>query len=177
MRCIFIVAARLSSAFLVMVLAACNPTFNWRVARADGAELVALLPCKPDRASRRVVLAGQPLDLQMMGCEAGGGTFAVSHARLPDAAKANEVLAEWRLVTLANMHAVAPREAGFVPKGAIALPSSVQTVAVGRRADGLPVMAHAAWFAKGDVVFSAVIYADSLSPEVAEAFFSGLVLQ
>ena len=112
-----------------------------------------------------------------MGCEAGGGTFAVTYARLADAGRANDALAEWRLVTLSNMHAVAPREAGFVPKGATALPSSVQTVAVGRRADGLPVLAHAAWFVKGDVVFNAVIYADKLSPEVAEAFFSGLAFQ
>jgi hypothetical protein len=160
-----------------MALTACNPTFNWREARVDGTELVTLLPCKPDRANRPVVLAGQNIDLQMMGCDAGGGTFAVSHARLADASKANEVLADWRLATLSNMHAVAPREASFVPKGATTLPSSVQTVAVGRRADGLPVMAHAAWFARGDVVFSAVIYADRLSPEVAEAFFSGLAFQ
>lgn len=177
MRCISRLAVSCGSTLLAMVLAACNPTFNWREVRADGAELVALLPCKSDRASRQVVLAGLQIDLQMMGCEAGGGTFAVSHARLPDASRANEVLADWRLATLANMHAVAPREASFVPKGATALPSSVQTVAIGRRGDGLPVIAHAAWFARGDVVFSAVIYADSLSPEVAEAFFSGLVLQ
>ncbi|MBC7434800.1 MAG: hypothetical protein H7332_01895 [Bdellovibrionales bacterium] len=177
MRCFPLLVTVCFSVSCAFVLTACNPTFNWREVSSNETELTALLPCKPDRANRPVVLAGQRLDLHVMGCGAGGGTFAVSHARLTDAAKANEVLADWRLATLSNMKAVAPREAAFVPKGAATLTSSVQTVAVGRRADGLPVMAHAAWFARGDVVFSAVIYADRLSPEVAEAFFSGLSFQ
>ncbi|RYX90939.1 MAG: hypothetical protein EOO28_27465 [Comamonadaceae bacterium] len=172
MRCFPLAAAVL----LGWLLAACNPVFNWREARADNGTLVALLPCKPDRASRSVSLAGQALELKMMGCDAGGATFAVSHATLADPSRANEVLAQWRLATLANMGAAAPRDAAFLPRGALAVPSSVQTVAVGRRADGLPVLAHAAWFARGAEVFHAVVYADQMSPEVAETFFSGLVL-
>ncbi len=156
------------------VLAACTPTFNWREVRADSTDLVAMLPCKPDKAVRPVNLAGQAVELHMAGCEAGGATFAVSHATLADPARANEVLTQWRLVTLTNMQAAAPRDAAFQPRGALQLPASVQTVAVGRRADGLPVLAHAAWFARGGQVFHAVVYADKLDPEVAEAFFSGL---
>jgi len=156
------------------LLAACEPTFNWREVRANSTDLIAMLPCKPDRATRPVSLAGQSLELTMAGCEAGGATFAVSHATLADPSRANEVLAQWRQVTLANLQAAAPRDAAFSVKGALDLPASVQTVAVGRRADGLPVLAHAAWFARGAQVFHAVVYADKLSPEVAETFFSGL---
>ncbi|MES2976754.1 MAG: hypothetical protein V4757_24310 [Pseudomonadota bacterium] len=170
MRRILPVAAVLCGPFL----AACDPTYNWREVRADTSGLVAMLPCKPDRAARPVTLAGQSMELKLAGCEAGGATFAVSHATLADPSRANEVLAQWRQVTLANMNAAAPRDAAFRVKGALDLPASVQTVAVGRRADGLPVLAHAAWFARGAQVFHAVVYADRLSPEVAEAFFSGL---
>jgi hypothetical protein len=164
-------------AILGWLLAACNPVFNWREVRSPDSALVALLPCKPDKASRPVTLDGQSMQLQMMGCEAGGATFAVSHATLADPSRANEVLVQWRLATLANMGAAAPRDASFVPKGASPVAASVQTVAVGRRADGLPVLAHAAWFAKGTEVFHAVVYADKLDPEVAESCFSGLALQ
>ena len=164
-------------ALLGWLLAACNPVFNWREVRAQDSTLVALLPCKPDTASRPITLAGQSTQLQMMGCDAGGATFAVSHATLADPSRANDVLVQWRMATLANMGAAAPRDAPFVPKGALPLAASVQTVTVGHRADGLPVLAHAAWFAKGAEVFHAVVYADKLSPEVAESFFSGLTLQ
>lgn len=169
--------AAASLGLCAFLLAACNPTFNWREVRQDGTDLVALLPCKPDDAKRPVTLAGQALELTMLGCETGGATFAVSFATLGDPAKSNEVMSQWRAATLANMRAAAPRDAAFVPKGALALPASVQTVAVGQRADGLPVLAHAAWFARGNQVFHAVVYADKLSPEIAEAFFSGLVFR
>ncbi len=177
MQSTFPPAVRLAGLLSSALLAACNPTFNWREVPVEGASLVALLPCKPDRAGRPVTLAGQSGDMQVMGCEAGGATFAVSRMRLPDPAQASAVLDQWRLLTLRNMQAASPREAAFVPKGALALAASVQVVAVGRRADGLPVMAHAAWFARGADVYHAVVYADRLSPEVAETFFSGLVLR
>ena len=170
MRRILAAATVLCTSFL----AACDPTFNWREVRLESSELVAMLPCKPDRATRPVSLAGQSLELTMAGCEAGGATFAVSHAALPEPSRANEVLVQWRQVTLANLRAAAPRDAAFSIKGALALPASVQTVVVGRRSDGLPVLAHAAWFARGAQVFHAVVYADKLNPEVAETFFSGL---
>lgn len=160
-----------------LLLAACDPTFNWREVRADTSDLLAMLPCKPDRATRPVTLGGQSVELTMAGCDAGGATFAVSYATLADPSRANEVLVQWREVTLVNMRAAAPRDAPFALKGALALPASVQTVSVGQRADGLPVLAHAAWFARGSQVFHAVVYADKLSPEVAEAFFSGLAFK
>ena len=44
----------------------------------------ALLPCKPDRGSRPVELAGQKLMMHMVGCEAGGAMFAVALVELAD---------------------------------------------------------------------------------------------
>lgn len=158
------------------LLAACEPTLNWRQVATDDASLTAMLPCKPDRASRDVTFAGEHLSVHMMGCEAGGATFAVSYAEVAGPGEAEKVLSRWRDATLANMQASAPRQSAFVPRGALALPSSVQVVAVGRRADGLPVLAHGAWFARGHQVYHAVVYADKLAPEVAETFFSGLSL-
>jgi hypothetical protein len=177
MQSLFSRGARWVGAIAAALVVACSPTFNWREVPAEGAGLVALLPCKPDRASRPVTLAGQTAEVQVMGCDAGGATFAVSRMHLTDPAAAAAVLAQWREVTLRNMQAASAREGAFLPKGATALPGSVQVVAIGRRADGLPVMAHAAWFAREADVYHAVVYADRLSPEVAETFFSGLALR
>ena len=72
------------------------------------------------------------------------------------------------------MRSVSSQQTPFLPPGALALPQSVQVVASGQRADGSAVESHAAYFARGSRVFQAVIYADRLSPEAAETFFSGL---
>ena len=178
MRRFFIAAAVLNAAWLV----ACNPTFNWREVDPDTSTLVALLPCKPDKASRVVSLAGrQPVVLDMLGCDAGGATFAIAHAEISDPAQAGEMLAQWRAVTLANLRATSSTDAPFTPKGSLALPQSVLVVASGQRADGHAVTAHAAWFAQssssGIQLFHAVVYANKIGPEVTETFFSGLKLQ
>ncbi len=36
--------------------ASCSPTMNWREVRFDGDEFMALMPCKPEEATRRVTL-------------------------------------------------------------------------------------------------------------------------
>lgn len=75
-----------------LALLACTPTFNWRDVSFEQAPATALLPCKPDRGSRPVELAGQKVTMHMAGCEAGGAMFAVALVELPDAAQSLAVL-------------------------------------------------------------------------------------
>jgi hypothetical protein len=65
------------------VLAGCTPAFNWREVGFDQAGVTALLPCKPDRGTRTVQLAGQAAQMSMAGCEAGGAMFTVSLVEVP----------------------------------------------------------------------------------------------
>jgi hypothetical protein len=161
----------------LVLLAGCSPTFNWREVRAEGVPLKAMLPCKPDKGSRPVPMGGRQVELQVLGCETGGATFAVLYGDIGDAARAGEVLAQWQAATLANMHATASRRQAWVPPGATALPQSAQVVASGERADHSKVEGHAGYFARGGLVVQAVIYADRLPAEAADAFFSGLKLE
>lgn len=158
----------------LLALAACSPTFNWREVRVEPSPLKAMLPCKPDKATRQVPMAGRQVDLQVLGCDTGGATFAVLHADIGNAARSGEVLAQWKQATLSNMRSRAGKEEPFVPPGGIALRESIHIVATGQRADGSAVESHAAYFARGTQVFQAVIYADRLQPQWAESFFSGL---
>jgi hypothetical protein len=163
-------------------LVACNPTFNWREVRSDHSSLVALLPCKPDRGTRTVPLAGRPVELQMVGCESGGATFAIARAELPDAAQAGSTLAQWRVITLANARAAVTGSAKpFVPPGGQPLPESVVVVAPGQQPDGGAIELRAAWFAQttgaGAQVFQALIVARQVPADVADTFFSGLKFQ
>ena len=88
-----------------LMLAACSPALNWRSVALDGAAHTATLPCKPDHAVRTVEMAGLPVELAMAGCEADNATFAISHAALPDPARADTALAHWRAAALARVGA------------------------------------------------------------------------
>jgi hypothetical protein len=166
----------------LLLLAACSPAFNWREVRPENTRLSLLLPCKPDKAQKIVPLGGTPTTLFMLGCDAGGATFAVALADLgnsSNAAKAQAVLAQWQSLTLANMKA-APASAEALPfKLPGATPQAPPTLvkALGQRADGTAVNGQAAYFAQGSQVFQAVVYAATISPEVAETFFSSLKLE
>ena len=123
-----------------------------------------------------VPLGGQPSTLSMLGCDAGGATFAVAVADLGDAEKAAPVLAQWQSLTLANMKA-GPGTSQVLPlklPGAAAEPPASRVLAQGQRADGTAVSGQAAYFAQGSQVFQVVMYAAQITPEVAETFFSSL---
>jgi hypothetical protein len=81
---------------LVAVLTACTPAFNWREVRFEGSALVALLPCKPDRAVRQLNIGGAQRNVSMMGCEAGGAMFTVTLMDVQDAQQVRSVLAQWQ---------------------------------------------------------------------------------
>lgn len=167
---------RVTAAGLLLLLAACNPVFNWREVRPDNTALALLLPCKPDKAERSVPLGGRPTELAMLGCDAGDATFAIAVATLDDAAQAAAVLAGWQTATLANLKAAGGGQTSPLKlPGADPLPA-VLVRASGQRADGRAVQSQAAYFSQGRQVFQAVIYADKMDPEVAETFFSSLKL-
>jgi hypothetical protein len=83
-------------------MAACTPEMNWREVRFDNSPLVALLPCKPDRAVRQLPLGDVPRDVSMMGCEAGGAMFTVAFADVQDSASVPQALAQWKAVSKAT---------------------------------------------------------------------------
>ncbi|MEO8022555.1 hypothetical protein [Polaromonas sp.] len=167
---------RLLAATLVLLMA-CSPAFNWREVRPDNTALSLLLPCKPDKATRSVPLGGQTTELAMLGCDAGGATFAIAVATVKDASQMAAALTGWRAATLANMKATdAGQSAPLKLPGASVQPSALLVQATGQRANGSAVQSQAAYFTHGAQVFQAVIYADKISPEVADTFFSSLKL-
>jgi glucan biosynthesis protein len=173
----------LTGALALLLLAGCSPALNWRTVPLPEAGLTITLPCKPDQATRTVELAGAPVALAMVGCDADGATFAVSHAALADPAQVGTALTHWRAAVLARLGPQAATSAAdtpYTPRGALPLPQSLRTVAQGQRADGSAVTAQAVWFARaaGPEVrlFHAVVYSQKPRLEVADQFFAGLAL-
>lgn len=168
---------------LVLLLSACSPALNWREVTAQPAGLRLMLPCKPDSGARVVPFAGRDTELSMIGCNAAGMTFALASARLYDMAQADAVLAQWRELTLSHTGVRDPRTQAQRPDGAIALANSLRVrtgdQTPGRSPDGAAVYTEAMYFAWGDRVYQAVLYAprrDAVFIDAAETFFGSLRL-
>lgn len=165
---------------VLLILSACNPTFNWRELRPEGTPLQALMPCKPETATRPVPLdGGAPTELHMHSCETGGLTFAVAWAELGDAARVPGALSGWRRASLGAVR-VDPARADD-PATAWNAPVPGATAAQGLTAQGSnhagqPVQVRAVHFARGTQVYQAAVYGPALSDEVTVAFFDGLKL-
>ena len=103
-------------------LGACSPVFNWRDVPFEATGSVVLLPCKPDRAERKVpLLAGTEQVMRMAGCEAGGASFSVSVVQLPAAtseADARAALARWQQAHQATLKARAGAVSPIAMRGA-----------------------------------------------------------
>lgn len=167
---------RLALLWLTLALVACSPSLNWREVRLGGGELKAMLPCKPDQASRRQSLAGYELDLAMVGCEAGGGLYAISVVELGNPLQASPVQAQWQTNLLATLQAQGSSRQRYAIRGASAQPEAVQLLAQGRGPEGRALMVQAVWFTRGNRLYHAALYAERLSPEMSEPFFGGMEL-
>lgn len=164
----------------LLILSACNPTFNWRELRPAGTPLQALMPCKPETATRPVPLdGGAPTELHMHSCEAGGLTFAVAWAELGDAARVPGALGGWRRASLSAVRVDPARADDPATAWNAAVPGATQAMglaAQGSNHAGQPVQVRAAHFARGTQVYQAAVYGPALSDEVSVAFFDGLKL-
>lgn len=159
-------------------LVACSPALNWRTVRSDAHALQMLLPCKPDKATRDVPMAGATVALDMLGCDAAGATFAVSHVHLADTTQTRAALAGWQAATLATLRAASPQPPESQPFGLAGGQFGVRWALAGQRTDGRPVSAQAVWFARiqpqGIDLFHALVVADAVNAAAADTFFTGL---
>lgn len=101
-----------------LLSAACTPTFNWREVSFEGLPVAALLPCKPDRATRMVPVAGAPRAMVMAGCKAGDAMFTVAVLQLDDVSKVAQAERELKAVNQAT-------HSQYVHAGAVLVQASV----------------------------------------------------
>lgn len=152
-------ASTVLAAGVLMALAACSPRLNWREVQLG--RLSTLLPCKPDSASRPVVLGGRTLTLEVTGCEADGALFAMSRIQAGDAAQAGAVLQALRQASLENvgMRVVHPQaDSGDAQ-------TSLDLLVDGQRQDGSPLQVRFKWLLAGPEVYQIAVYAEHLVGE------------
>lgn len=162
---------------LSLSLLACAPELNWRDVTGPDGVLKAMLPCKPDRASREVQLGAQSYPLAVMGCEAAGATFAVSELALRDAAHAQQVQQLWAAYLQQSLRGGTGDRGGYTVPGADEkmLPT-VLWQATGTMSDGRRMSVQSLWFARGDHLYQGLIQAPVIGSEMSEPFFGALSL-
>lgn len=169
---------RLAVALAALSLAVgCSPTFNWREIRGDGMPLQALMPCKPESATRNVPMQGAPTLLHMKSCDAGGLTFTLAWAEMTEAASARAVLDEWRRASLAAIQAdpaLAATPAAQVKAEMKGADVVLGLQATGRDHRGQPVQMRTLHVGLGKAVFQAAVYGAAPDAAVVDAFFDGV---
>ena len=155
-----------SSLFLVLalLLAACNPTYNWRdYTSAEGA-FRALFPAKPATHTRGIDLGGMQVEMTMTAAEVEGTTFAVGTAVVPDAVLAQATLPAMRQALLRNIGAA---EAGDAKS------TTLDVDAVGKGNKG-PVRLVGRFLAKGTRMYQVIVLGTpgAMPPEQTEQFLS-----
>lgn len=162
-------------------LAACSPVFNWREVPLGGDGVTALLPCKPDRATRTLTLGGDQVELEMAGCQAGGATFALARTPVADLAQARARLAAWRAATRAQWDgATIDEQAASLPR-ALEAPAPVALRARDPSGQRGSAQGRMLWFvhaAKNGrlAVYQATVLGEPASAEASTTFFEGIHL-
>jgi hypothetical protein len=157
-----------------LLLGACTPTWDWRSVPLPDTQLVTELPCRPARFERELTLAGVPLKLYMLSCEAGGVTYGVATADVVDPTRVDAVLH-----ALADSAGAAIRSADR-PAGAFSMggatPFSGNTSAHlhGTRPDGEAIEESIRVFARGTRVFQASALGATLPEAGLKPFEDGL---
>lgn len=162
------------AAAIAAALAGCSPPLEWRDVRLPDTALFAQLPCRPGRFGREVTVAGRPLQLFMLSCEAGGVTFGVATADVGDAGQVPAVLDGLAAAAASALRAGKPRFTPFSPAGATPFTGNVSARLRGVRPDGKAVQESIRVFARGTRVFQASAIGGTLPDEAVKPFEDGL---
>lgn len=166
---------------------ACSPALNWR--EVPLGQVTVLLPCKPDRAQRMVNLGPIQTSMQMAGCEAAGGLYAVSHVRLTDPSQVAGAQSAWQKASLSSMrsetvhHRSIKRSQTSVTQhqttaGPLSANATLGVLIVqGTNNDGTQVQAQLAWLTDGINLYHVAVYGAGLDPEHVDLLFSELKLE
>jgi hypothetical protein len=161
-------------------LLGCSPDFDWREIRGGGdGPYVGVLPAKPARTSRTLVLNGAQVKMSMTAARADGYTFAIASAQLPDARAAQDALTAMKTAMVANIGGTLRSERRIPVAGG--QPAMLEVEAVGpppaaREPDRLLV---ARFVARGNRVYQAVALGPDrdVPREQLEMFFSSFKVE
>ena len=163
-----------TAALLVLTAAGCSPALNWRDVHTAQGAVSLQFPCRPTRAERNVALAGPPVALELLRCDAGGLTWAFAQADVADTTRVAPALQALRAAALANVGAA--KSEPFEPRVAGSAPGADVTgmVLKGQLPGGQPIQLRVVVFADGTRVHQATVFGPAVPAATAAIFFDSL---
>lgn len=148
-----------------MLLAACNPTYNWRDYSSPDAPFRVMFPARPATHTRAVDLNGMKVEMTMTAAEVEGVTFAVGTGTAPDPARAQAALGDMKTALLRNLGARARSERAAAAR--------IDIDAVGQ-ARGQSMLLRGHFAAKGTRFYQVVVMGPekAVTTEQADQFIS-----
>jgi hypothetical protein len=165
-----------------VILAACNPTYNWRDYSSQDAPYRVMFPDKPSVHKRRIDIGGLQVEMTMTAADINGTTFAVGSAEAPDAEKAQAALEAMKTALVRNIGATITKEKTAAAASANAAGSS-QRAAIDIEAAGVqkgtPMKLVGHFEARNKRFYQVIVMgkAKDLSPEQTDQFISSFKLQ
>lgn len=160
------------------LLAACDPTYNWRDYSSPDAAYRVLFPAKPATHARSVDLNGMKVEMTMTAAEVEGVTFAVGSGTAPDPARAQAALGDMKTALLRNLGAQVQRESAAAAsaggaQGQAQASASIDIDALGT-ANGRPMKLRGHFAAKGNRFYQVIVMGPekAVKAEQADQFIS-----
>lgn len=163
--------------WVVGALAACSPAVDWREMQPDGSHLRIAMPCRPASHQRNVALAGAPVSMTLLACQAGGSTYGVAFADLGDPVRVGPALVAWAEAARAN---VAGQDMVLTPaqvRGMTPQQAARQWSMGGRLPDGRAVVSVGVVFAHGTTVYQATVVGERPADDAVRNFLDALAVQ
>jgi hypothetical protein len=159
---------------LACLLLACTPKFDWREVQGAGAPYSVMLPAKPASQTRPINLDGVQVMMTMTAAEAGGVTFAVGTAELPDAAAAQKALAAMKAALVRNIGGTVRHEKPVTVDPASTAIEIDAVGAAGKATDGQPRVLLARFIARDRRVYQLVATGGerAVPQEAVDTFFT-----
>lgn len=167
----------LTMAPVLCAIAACGDAPDWRLMQPEGFLLRVAMPCRPAAHERSVALAGAPVALRLLACQAQGMTFGLSSAELGDPARVGPVLDALVDAAQRNVRGQAAPAPPVVVAGMTPHPAARGWRLSGQLPDGRAVQSQGVVFAYGTRVYQATIVGERLPDEVVRRFLDSLAVQ
>jgi hypothetical protein len=168
-------------AILLPMLAACDPTYNWREYSSPDGTYHVLFPAKPASYTRTIDLDGMKASMTMTAAEVGDTMFAVGSAEAPDAAHAQAALAAMKTALVRNIGATITSEkatAAAVASGSAASQKAAIDIEARGTQNGAPMRLLGHFESRDKRFYQVVVMGKekSVEPEQAEQFLSSFKL-
>ena len=177
----FLIKTLIFPVLAATLLAACNPTYNWRDYSSPDAPFRVMFPDKPSVHKRKIDVGAIKVEMTMTAVDVDGTTFAVGSAEAPDAASAVEALGAMKTALVRNIGATVTKEkttAAASASGAGSTQSATIDIEATGAQNGTPMKLVGHFEARNKRFYQVIVMGKekALAPEQTDQFLSSFKL-